>query len=80
MKLFLVYIALLLSCTAIQKETVYITKTGEKYHRESCRYLKYSKKAITLEEAINRGYDLCSVCKPLKPRNQKANNQPKLKK
>lgn len=71
MKLFLVYISLLLCCTSIQKETVYITKTGEKYHLENCRYLKYSKKAITLEEAINRGYDPCSVCKPPKAKKSK---------
>ena len=27
---------------------VYKTKTGEKYHKENCRYLKYSKAKITL--------------------------------
>lgn len=45
-------------------QTVYTTKTGEKYHNENCRYLKYSKKEITLKEAIDRGYQACSICKP----------------
>src|SRR5690606_27485990 len=45
-------------------QTVYTTKTGEKYHTTNCRYLKYSKKEITLEQAINLGYQACSVCKP----------------
>ena len=45
-------------------QTVYTTKTGEKYHTATCRYLKYSKKEITLEQAINLGYQACSVCKP----------------
>ena len=44
--------------------TVYVTAFGEKYHRASCRYLKNSKKAIDLEEALSRGYGRCSVCKP----------------
>jgi len=43
---------------------VYITRTGEKYHRESCRYLNQSKISIELNEAIKRGYTPCSVCKP----------------
>lgn len=45
-------------------QTVYVTKTGEKYHKERCRYLKYSKKEVTLEEALNFGYDACLVCEP----------------
>jgi hypothetical protein len=44
--------------------TVYITKTGEKYHRGTCRYLSQSKIAISLANAKARGYTPCSVCKP----------------
>lgn len=43
--------------------TVYITKTGEKYHRDGCRYLSRSKIAISLENA-KRSYSPCSVCNP----------------
>ncbi|GHV02746.1 hypothetical protein FACS189485_04120 [Spirochaetia bacterium] len=42
---------------------VYITKTGEKYHRGTCRYLAKSKIETTLESA-KRNYDPCSVCRP----------------
>ncbi len=45
---------------------VYITKTGKKYHKGDCRYLKKSKVKITLEEACKRGYTPCKVCKPPK--------------
>lgn len=45
-------------------QTVYTTKTGEKYHAANCRYLKHSKKEITLEQAVNFGYQACSICKP----------------
>ena len=45
-------------------QTVYITKTGKKYHKEHCRYLKHSKIEITLEKAIELNYGPCSVCKP----------------
>lgn len=43
---------------------VYVTKTGEKYHRGGCRYLSKSKIQISLKDAKARGYDPCSVCKP----------------
>lgn len=45
-------------------ETVYITKTGSKYHRSDCGYLKKSKIAIVKSKAISRGFDGCSRCKP----------------
>lgn len=44
--------------------SVYITETGEKYHRISCRYLKDSCIEISLSKAISRGYTPCSVCNP----------------
>jgi len=43
---------------------VYITDTGEKYHNAGCRYLRESKIAIWLSEAIMRDYKPCSVCNP----------------
>src|ERR1035437_10999911 len=33
------------------KITVYVTKTGTKYHRESCRYLSKSKIPMSLKDA-----------------------------
>lgn len=36
--------------------TVYITRTGSKYHRGSCRYLKKSKIPISLKDAKAQGY------------------------
>jgi hypothetical protein len=43
---------------------VYITNTGKKYHRSTCRYLNKSRIEISLENAKARGYDSCSVCNP----------------
>ena len=57
----------------IDAQTVYTTKTGEKYHKGSCKYLKYSKKEITLKKAKSLGYTSCSVCKPT-AKNTKASN------
>jgi hypothetical protein len=45
-------------------QTVYITRTGDKYHRDGCRYLSRSKIPVSLKEAVGRGYGPCSVCKP----------------
>lgn len=44
--------------------TVYITRTGEKYHRLGCRYLSKSCIPISLPDAKARGYTPCKVCKP----------------
>ena len=44
--------------------TVYITETGEKYHRDGCKYLSKSRIPISLSEAVSEGYGACSVCKP----------------
>ena len=43
---------------------VYITDNEECYHQSSCRFLDQSKIAITLEEAVSRGYRACKVCTP----------------
>jgi len=48
----------------ISSQSVYTTKTGKKYHKATCSYLKYSKSEITLEKAISLGYQACTVCKP----------------
>lgn len=45
-------------------QTVYVTDTGEKYHRGDCHYLSKSKNAMELSDAINQGYGACKVCKP----------------
>lgn len=46
-----------------QTYTVYVTATGSKYHRAWCSYL-YTKRAMSLADAIAAGYTPCSRCKP----------------
>ena len=46
-----------------QEITVYITNTGSKYHRDSCRTLKNSKIPISLSEAVIN-YEPCGICNP----------------
>lgn len=45
-------------------QTVYVTKTGTKYHKVTCKYLSKSSIAISLTDAVSQGYTACSVCKP----------------
>ena len=47
-----------------KEQIVYATKTGQKYHRATCRYLVKSKISISLKDAKARGLTACSVCKP----------------
>jgi len=57
-------IVILAYVSNVSAQTVYTTKTGEKYHTNNCRYLKYSKKEITLKKVKELGYQACKVCKP----------------
>ena len=52
-----------------KEQTVYVTRTGEKYHLGSCRYLRKSKIAMKLSEA-KASYSACSVCDPPRQFNQ----------
>lgn len=66
MKRKILFLTLFLAFLVINafSQTVYITKTGTKYHSEGCRYLSKSKIAIDLADAIAKGCEACSVCKP----------------
>jgi len=47
------------------KDTVYITKSGKKFHRSICRTLTRSKKiAISRQDAVKKGYTACKACNP----------------
>ena len=45
-------------------QTVYITRTGAKYHKDGCRYLSQSKIKTTVKDAMENEYTACAVCKP----------------
>lgn len=59
----LVFYILILGLNEAIAQTVYITKTGTKYHRETCRYAKTGYRS-DLETAKKKGLGPCSVCKP----------------
>lgn len=44
-------------------ETVYVTRTGAKYHRAGCRSLAKSSAPMALKDAAQR-YGACKVCNP----------------
>ena len=43
-------------------DVVYITDSGEKYHRAGCQYLVQSAREISLSDAEKLGYEPCSQC------------------
>ena len=47
-----------------QTDIVYRTRTGSKYHRHSCRYLRRSSIPIARKDAKQLGLTPCKVCKP----------------
>ena len=47
-----------------KQRIVYATRTGHRYHRAGCRYLKYSSIKMTRREAEARGLTPCGVCRP----------------
>lgn len=62
--LFLLVPVFVFVANIVSAQTVYVTKTGTKYHVADCRYLSQSKIAIELKDAIERGYEPCKVCHP----------------
>jgi len=50
--------------TAVQQRecVVYVTRTGERYHRESCGYLRRSSRPMSRSDAIAAGYTPCHRC------------------
>jgi hypothetical protein len=46
-----------------QHITVYVTRTGTKYHRDGCRYLSRSRIPMSLKDAAAR-FEPCKVCRP----------------
>jgi methylphosphotriester-DNA--protein-cysteine methyltransferase len=42
--------------------TVYVTRTGARYHRAGCSSLRKSAIPMTRSEAIKRGYAPCKRC------------------
>jgi len=74
MKKHILWIGFFLSLliTHLNAQTVFITKTGEKYHTNDCRHLSNSRSSIELNEALNKGYEACKVCRPTQtPANSK---------
>lgn len=47
-----------------KEQTVYITRTGKRYHTATCRYLLHSKIPVPLKDAQANAYTPCSVCHP----------------
>lgn len=41
---------------------VYVTRTGERYHIDGCRYLRQSRIPLSRSDARSRGYTPCRVC------------------
>jgi len=63
-RVFRAAVMLLLIAAVASAETVYVTKTGSKYHRASCQHLSKSSTAIELSDAVARGYEPCKTCRP----------------
>lgn len=59
----IIFILLLLTIENLP-QTVYVTKSGKKYHTANCSSLSSSKIAIDLKEAVEKGYTPCKKCKP----------------
>lgn len=58
------YVAPIANAAPALGRTVYITKSGDKYHGAGCRYLSHSKIAIDIDDARKQGYSACSRCSP----------------
>ena len=46
------------------KDVVYLSKTGTKYHKKTCRTLEKEPTESTREKAEKMGRQACKLCKP----------------
>ncbi len=46
------------------ENVVYVTKSGKKYHRSTCRCAAKATRSMPRSEAEALGYGACGVCKP----------------
>lgn len=51
---------------SVREQTVYVTRTGTKYHREGCPHLRHSKLPLPLGDATDQ-YAPCAHCHPPAP-------------
>jgi len=54
-----------------EKDIVYATRSGKKYHRQGCRFVSKSSEAIDLDEARKRGLEPCKTCFNVKTNDKK---------
>ncbi len=59
----IIFLLTILSASTLA-QTYYVTETGKKFHKKSCRFIQDSGIAIELKDAISKGYAPCGVCKP----------------
>jgi hypothetical protein len=57
------FVLVLLLANIAFSQTVYVTRTGSKYHRADCSYLRKSAIPMKLSEAAS-SYSPCSRCNP----------------
>lgn len=65
----IIFIFLLTTSLHSFAETVYVTRTGHRYHNENCKFLKKSRNSISLSDAKELGYLPCSKCHEVNPGN-----------
>ena len=46
------------------ENVVYVTRSGKKYHRSTCRYAAKATRSMPRSEAEALGYGACGVCRP----------------
>lgn len=66
---FLISFSLMSFSSEGKVQTVFVTKTGNKYHKETCCYAKTGW-ASSFAEAKKRGLIACLVCKPSSTENR----------
>jgi len=49
----------------ITNEVFYITPSGERYHKGSCRHVDNVSKAVSIAQACGLGRTPCKMCKPI---------------
>lgn len=61
---FCLLLFILMISNSLLSQTVFMTRTGKKYHTQSCRYANSSASSVELQKAKDLGLEPCKVCSP----------------
>lgn len=60
----IVFMLFIMAAVGVSAQTVYVTPSGQKYHRADCRMVENVSESLSLTQALKIGFQPCKICHP----------------